>query len=479
MSELYCGGSIVELDFVMAADRNALAMVSYYSRSLTTVKSIAAWCGMKSSHIDIKNVIDIDGTKRKIDFTNKDTFTGYFQPIVDGKEKFYHGLLINNELNGSMLIMKKGEEARILYNHLMEQFELPLLKEWEEPLYRWFKEKGKISSKELYFKGEYSLTESIPYENGMAALSQLYAVKVNIDETTLKDAVQNLFQKKEIRISSKEQDSLEFKNMDEYFSKYGSTMVANLEKQMEPLVELDGEAHDVCLKQKRLYPQQIAQMNGLVRRLETSSFAIANHGMGTGKTVLSAAVAESYFTRRWLKGHPGSTLADAYGKEGNVAYRNIVMCPPHLVEKWAEEIRSEVPYAKVEILRDFNQLVALRARGRKRTCKEWYVLSKDFCKMSFQYEPVPKTRRTMRVKGKVCNDCGKEVILPGSKCSCGSTNLRLVNTPFIETGMVCPHCKNLLVANQRQATLTELYEGDVDKLQAYGSASMSCGRQQN
>ena len=53
------------------------------------------------------------------------------------------------------------------------------------------------------------------------------------------------------------------------------------------------------------------------------------------------------------------------------------MCPPHLVEKWAESIREEVPYAKVEILKELAQLVKLRKKGKKAQGKELSEINKS------------------------------------------------------------------------------------------------------
>ena len=157
--------------------------------------------------------------------------------------------------------------------------------------------------------------------------------------------------------------------MDEYFKEYGSSLVKNLEKDIHPLRSLDGEVHDFTVKGKRLYPQQIAQVNGDVALLENHRYAIINSGMGTGKTLMASCVAESFFVRKWLRSHPDKTLADAYASDSNISYRNIVMCPGHLAEKWAKEINEEIPFAKAMVISDFKQLIKLREHGSKREGK--------------------------------------------------------------------------------------------------------------
>ena len=76
--------------------------------------------------------------------------------------------------------------------------------------------------------------------------------------------------------------------------------------------------------------------------------------------------------------------------ESLVKYRNLVMCPGHLLEKWKGEIERQIPYAKATIVTDFSQLLELRKRGSQRFGKEFYILSKDFAKLSYSLKPVPK-----------------------------------------------------------------------------------------
>ena len=69
------------------------------------------------------------------------------------------------------------------------------------------------------------------------------------------------------------------------------------------------------------------------------------------------------------------------------------MCPGHLAEKWAKEINEEIPFAKAMVISDFKQLIKLREHGSKREGKEFFILSKDFCKLSYQSIPTPTKQR--------------------------------------------------------------------------------------
>lgn len=156
------------------------------------------------------------------------------------------------------------------------------------------------------------------------------------------------------------------------------------------------------LKGKRLYPQQIAQVNGDVALLENHRYAIINSGMGTGKTLMASCVAESFFVRKWLRSHPDKTLADAYASDSNISYRNIVMCPGHLAEKWAKEINEEIPLRKQWLFQILNSSLNCGSMDQREKEKSFFILSKDFCKLSYQSIPTPTKQRKEKVYHKVC-----------------------------------------------------------------------------
>lgn len=73
------------------------------------------------------------------------------------------------------------------------------------------------------------------------------------------------------------------KNLDEYLKTYGNSVVENMKKVVKPLTELKGTTDNIALKKMRLYPQQLAVVNGAQAALKKHSFVFMNEGMGTGK----------------------------------------------------------------------------------------------------------------------------------------------------------------------------------------------------
>ena len=430
------GGSIVHLDFCLVTKVNEVGVISYFDRSLSSIKSFGAM-------LSINTTVDVGDYMVRTD-GEYDTF---IQPVYFGKEKFYHAVSISKDCGKGLFMYTRENCGRQLYDFLMANFDLPLMAEWGDALFSYFCYKREITEGTKVIKGDFSVAEEFPYHGKMIPLGDVEICASYITEESLKEGVSELLQCGKIRITDEPQQKLQFTNMDEYFNEYGPSLVKNLEDTLSPLRPLDGEAHDFTLNSMRLYPQQLAQVNGDVALLENGKYAILNHGMGTGKTITAPSVVESYFVRKFLRSNPKASLADAYKESGVINYRNIIMCPGHLVQKWADEIKGQVPYAKVTILKEFSQLIELRERGAKRNGKEYYVLSKDFCKLSYQSIPSPTKRRTGLVKKKTCASCGTEFVTPGHTCpSCGSREVEL--TPRrgeTVTGMVCPHCNNVLL----------------------------------
>lgn len=448
-------GIKAHLDFLLAADINNVAFVSYYDRSLSTLKSIG---GALNFSVEKINICKNKNSIRKYEIHGSG-FNTYIQPIVVGKEKFYHAISINKDVNKRILILNKEDEVNHYYDHLMKEFNLPLLREWGPQLLTHGKEKRCIYRDEYVSltKGQNSYTNMICLNNKEVPIENVNAYIINLSEEVLSNQVSSLLKNRIISITESKVNKLNFSNMDSYFKTYGPTLVTNLKNTITPLIQLNGDVDSFTLNTMRLYPQQIAQLNGMNELLKKSNYGILNFGMGTGKTIIGAALAESYFVKKWLTLNPDKTLKDAYLDDEAIKYRNIILCPGHLVSKWKSEIEKEIPFSKVEIITEFKQLVEIRKRGPSRNGREFYIMSKDFGKLSYQSRPTVKKRVYDTVMKKSCTECGTEYNKPGHTCpECMSRNYRLEKSAYKDNGMKCPHCKVLLLPYKTAKITNEL-----------------------
>ena len=327
---LELSGSKVYLDFILNSAASRPAVISYYDRSLTTVKSVGAALNYSN---EIANVLSERGTVINRIVIAKSQYNTYIQPIVIGKEKYYHAISIHADINKGIILLDKQNEANDFYNYLMAEFNLPLMREWSDALLQAAKDNRCLSRERIspLIRGVYSVTEAIPIGKREVPLEEATVYSVGMSEGSLKHMVEGLLKNKTVKITDHTLNKLKFDDMDSYFKEYGSTLASNLEKTIVPLCELSGDVSDFTLNTMRLYPQQVAQINGVLNLLDRSSYSILNFSMGTGKTVIGASICEAYHVRKWMRSNPGKTLVDAYTEKNAIRYRNIVVCPGHLV----------------------------------------------------------------------------------------------------------------------------------------------------
>lgn len=73
--------------------------------------------------------------------------------------------------------------------------------------------------------------------------------------------------------------------------------------------------------------------------------------------------------------------------------RTLVMCPPHLVEKWAREVHEAVPGARTRILESITQVEALRLEAH--TGPLFAILSREKAKLSHGWRPAYLPRKVL------------------------------------------------------------------------------------
>lgn len=423
------------MDAVIIGPFGEPLFVSFFERSAQLVRSVGASLVLNGA-FHYKNRI----------FKNNDKFSVSYNTMVKGKERYTHAVAVACNITSDYLVTTEEDLLQDLFAYLMERYDFPILEAWMPEILDCMR-----NGRYLYtnYKSQvFGNRERCIKKSGKdVPLSKLQIYSIRMKEENLKDVLSMLLKAQRIRIASKPQKSLEIGTMDTYFKNYGKTIVQNLQRILKPVSELNGEIDRICLNTIRLYPQQAAMVNGVYEYFrKRHKYVLFCMGTGSGKTIQAASAAEMQFVGKWLREHPDKTLADAYEQDGIIHYRHIIMCPGHLVEKWKAELLREIPYAKPVIIESFQQLVALRAAGKeRRDGKEYYIISKDFCKLSYQRIPVPKKQATRLVEVFKCKKCG--VILPkkGDSCPvCGTKDIVIAKTNYKRHGLICPNCNRLL-----------------------------------
>lgn len=442
-------GVRVEGDFCFAVGRDdIIMMMGYLDRAKTKVKSVGATFGTGTLNW---------GWRRRYN-TKGQNYNTVYKPVLMGHDKFTYGVSINAEVGKSFLLTTENNKWEDFYNYCMNEFHLPLLMEWMPTLFEECQKEGYISIP--WTRYEYaSLDREFPIHGKEVKLSEVIVVDTrSLSEETFQAIVSEALAKGIISIGSGKQKPLEFNGFDDYITKYGSSIVKNLEAELNPLSDLKGVVDTALLKKKRMYPQQAAAVNGILALKRAGSrYGLLAEGMGCGKTVQGAAICDAYANKKWLEANPGKTMVDLY-HDDTVSYRNVMMAPSHLVEKWKSEILDEIPNARVTIVHDLSELTKLRARGKERKGREWMLISKDYCKLGSSESPIPVNMATKHIVARYCADCFDEqgilVDMSGQKCpDCGGR--KAIHRPIENLGkahgMVCPDCGEILYTPSKKA----------------------------
>ena len=441
-------------------DRNArkLITLSFIERSKVLSKAVSTSVALG----DTVSIRDIHGGI----ITKNEKFYTVYKPVRMGRDKFFLVTILNKAVGKDYVLTDIEHKYEDIYNFLMCNYKLPLLREWIPELlvelldtrsvsvlsgwdYAW-EQKGKdVESSSL--PGAFIHGKNVPVKEVVT-----FSFK-NLTDQLLQECVSSLIKRGTIKVADAPSEKLNLESFDSYIAGYGQSLVTNLEKSIETLAPLDGELKGFAAKNKRLYPQQAACINGIIALKKAGSrYGLMVEGMGCGKTLQGAAVVDAYFNQEWLNSHKGKDLKDLYMSKDQPKYRNVLMAPSHLVAKWKEEILSEIPGTDVIIINDFNQLLEIREKGKERTGREWYLISKDFCKLGSQLSPIPTTVAKMVPKGMVCVDCQDDPEKPSivykqpgkAKCErCGGRHFRQIELHEYgeRTGLVCPSCGGLLL----------------------------------
>lgn len=421
-------GAFAYVDYIVALSweyRKEALIYSCFERSEILLRGFTANISLGGSALYLEN------DRKEMVMFPKTEVESYHTKMMRGREPVNHSLSISKEVNSKYILTTEENRHTDIYNWLMSAFDYPLLPEW------------------VPYLMEAGLEQITPVEVAVYGrrpdwTENLKVYEVFMTESVLQELVSSGLRDGKIQIASKPQKPLEFDNMDDYFLKYGNSLIDNLEKKLDPLVDLKETVDEIAFLEKRFYPQQSAIVNGLIECMRNGSYAFLNEDMGCGKTLQGIGVPEGFFVRMLME-RTGRDARDIYLDASAVKYRNIVMCPSHLVKKWEEAIKADIPYAKVIIIRGLKELCRLRKRGKERTCKEFYIMSKETGKLSYTYMPLPAQVKKKKVAMAVCKDCGepRPVTLPG-RCTCGCEEWEVKDCGFSAKGMICPECGQLL-----------------------------------
>lgn len=389
---------------------------------------------------------------------------------------FYASPVAQNVIFGE----NSGDIEDGLFDLLMKKTTLPLKKEWSGYIMGQLEKEGRLKNDIEVVTAVEGMT--FTYQGRSYSLDKLIGVSFmsSIDDALIERIIKQGIRDREISItpSGKPQTEMILTDLDTYRLQYGGEFVQNVKKLVKPFMPLKGGVEESFLcGDKRLYKQQGAIVNAVADNFfhhrEPSMLLIEQ--MGSGKSIQALAAIEETESLRWLSSHPGMTPADAHATAGNINYRVMIMPPGHLVEKWGQEIRENIPFAKVKLIENLADMEEIRKKGAKRNGKEFYIIGKDLCKLSCSEIPVPTRVKEIIPVTYECRSCGheysavsvKKMISDGKPCGCQKAEGAFIPKSFNdfrrcyhkgmepERGLVCESCGNILTDAKGDALLPQ------------------------
>lgn len=414
---------------------------------------------------------------------------GHRTVVRSGKINIYHSMLFsrlfkdrkNRQVEGhydSIFYFSLNSEQNlneVLYQKLLTNFDLPIKLEWMNYIVQRLGNEGRLSKLDVYKE-----------DNCEFADNKFY--RLELEQEVLDKIVSEGLQYKAIKVTDIPQEPLNFKDLDEYFIKYGQDILKNTLKVIKPISERNSVV-TVPNKTRVPYPEQGEIVNGAIKFLHNSRHVIINGDMGTGKTLMSCLMVEGYYLEKYLKSNPKSTLQEA---TENISYRVAVMCPGHLAEKWKDEIESEIIGASAVVVRHLDELVMLNEmHEEKPKGKFFFIFPKDSTKLGHSKVPIPNKKGKKHVKMYRCEHCFSvysvgDYKANGGKCPSCSKEVEYKRYNFEESelaykGALCPYCKELIfdktVSKQKLDSL-EVYPLsllDFDSEKKSNSVCNNCG----
>ena len=465
----------VFLDFLIHAEEKKLVW-SIYDRSAINVRSFAASSIHSTISIENQDYICPYGSKEALEGTR------YIERFNSGRDVVVSALCVSKTVNEFYLITTKERMESDTYSFLMRKYPFPLKKEWM----RYFLNVGVVNNV-IQIHSNCVIAENkeqtVDIGFGNVKLSSLICIKFSMTQEYLERIISEGLKGKKIQITDAEVEPLNFKTLDEYYSRYGANIVKNLRTLIHPLTDINGELKTTATRSKRLYPAQANGVNALVARLKKSKYAIVNMDMGTGKTLQALATCDAYYNEKTLSANPKLSLKDIM-EQDLVNYKVAVLCPPHLVDKWVSE-GKEIANLECIGVKSFSQLLQINENNDLyKKGKHLFVFSKDFAKLGDTLAPIPNKTIKKQAYYRICGSCKDnydKTVVKGwdtNKCpECGERQWVKVDHSLGKVkGMICPECGEILLKKCANLYLTEaLLPEDFDKRKSFNLSCYHCG----
>ena len=163
-------------------------------------------------------------------------------------------------------------------------------------------------------------------------------------------------------------------NVDEYMEQYGVALGTEARRAMRPLHDPAVDMPSEVPLRRPAFPAQAHAVMATAKCLERLGACICSGEMGTGKTLWAIMAAIEHHART----------------RGVGGFRVIVMCPGHLVDKWAREIQETAPEYTIVVIEKWDTIFSLHHRMKRDRPKRptFFLVSRETAKLGPGWHPV-------------------------------------------------------------------------------------------
>lgn len=280
-----------------------------------------------------------------------------------------------------------------IYERLYKFSPTPILKDWMNYLINCFVRTGRIRNLDTYSQ------DNIKHH--------IFAYSLSVEVSYLTEIISSGLRNNDIFLGDIPQASdkmLHLSGIDAYLNNYSDILANKIKDAFIPRFIPGKDKYSEFLNMyadyaeyhghMELFEAQKAVIQSTSNALDHKNSAFIIGEMGCGKTPMSIM----------------TVLTNAKNKRG---LTNIVMCPPHLVNKWKSEIDRIAPLSESIIIENFTDLLNVESKVKdiKRKKNLWLVMSKETAKFGYEERPAAIWRRYRNpysnAKGRFyCPECG-------------------------------------------------------------------------
>ncbi|MCF8568415.1 DEAD/DEAH box helicase family protein [Alicyclobacillus tolerans] len=274
-----------------------------------------------------------------------------------------------------LIVPQGGDVAELFLRRFASDFNLPYVQAWKDTVWQACREQDYVQSLTVW------TDPNVPSWQGL----QAFELSTELTEEAAKMLLGHLLAQGKIELPVGVTDAptlSEALHADEqggfqvidYLQTFAPHLATTIEDLAAPAHDLDRPIHQAIAKMQRVpFPAQAHTVQAILNGFDTNKGIIASSDMGTGKSIISLAV------------------ANALAERSNRGLAVLLLVPGITIPKWVQgEIGKTIPNARITVFESWKDVVRYRDKRVRKGDKapiEFILLSRDTAKLGMTKAP--------------------------------------------------------------------------------------------